>query len=168
MANIPKEIQNRYDKLKATIERHRYLYHVLDRPEISEAALDSLKHELVFLEEEYPELITPDSPSQRVAGQPLPEFQKVAHKVAQWSFNDAFTPEEMVEFDSRVKRFLATRFDPPRQTEPCPTYTCEHKIDGLKIVWEYKKGLLFQAATRGNGKIGEDVTENVKTIDRRN
>ncbi|KKU67535.1 MAG: ligase protein [Parcubacteria group bacterium GW2011_GWA2_47_16] len=165
MANIPKEIQNRYDKLKATIERHRYLYHVLDRPEISEAALDSLKHELVFLEEEYPELITPDSPSQRVAGQPLPEFQKVAHKVAQWSFNDAFTPEEMVEFDSRVKRFLATRFDPPRQTEPCPTYTCEHKIDGLKIVWEYKKGLLFQAATRGNGKIGEDVTENVKTIE---
>ena len=162
---ITQEVTARLGKLKQTIERHRYLYHVLDTPEISEAALDSLKHELVELETRYPELVTPDSPSQRVAGKPLSEFKKVVHTVPQWSFNDAFSPEEMVEFDTRVKRFLATRFDLVNKVEPCPTYTCEHKIDGLKIVLEYKDGLLFQAATRGDGKVGEDVTENVKTIE---
>ncbi|MDO8482853.1 MAG: NAD-dependent DNA ligase LigA [bacterium] len=162
MANIPKETKNRYDKLKTMIEHHRHLYHVLDKPEISEAALDSLKHELVLLEAEYPELVTPDSPSQRVAGKPLPEFSKVVHKIPQWSFNDAFSPEEMVEFDERVKRFMASRFVPEVK---CQTYTCEHKIDGLKIVLEYKNGLFVQAATRGDGKVGEDVTENIKTIE---
>lgn len=164
---IPQEIIGRYDKLKAAIERHRYLYHVLDKPEISEAALDSLKHELVELEAKYPELVTPDSPSQRVAGKPLPEFVKVVHKVSQWSFNDAFSPEEMIEFDARVKRFLSQRSDlkSGERFDLVPTYTCEHKIDGLKIVLEYKKGLLVQAATRGDGKVGEDVTENIKTIE---
>src|SRR3989338_9790685 len=119
---VPQSIIERLGKLKQTIERHRYLYHVLDTPEISEAALDSLKHELVELETRYPELVTPDSPSQRVAGGPLSEFKKVVHTVPQWSFNDAFSPEEMVEFDTRVKRFLATRFDLVNKGEPCPTY----------------------------------------------
>jgi DNA ligase (NAD+) len=161
MESAPKDIIERLQKLKTTIEKHRYLYHVLDKPEISEAALDSLKRELSEIETKYPKLVTSDSPSQRIAGKPLPEFSKVEHKVPQWSFNDAFTPEEMIEFDARVKRFIKSEIG----ENFSPTYTCEHKIDGLKIVLEYEKGLLIRAATRGDGKVGEDVTENVKTIE---
>lgn len=150
-----KEVKERIDYLKKTIEHHRRLYHVEDKQEISEAALDSLKHELVLLETQYPELVTIDSPSQRVGGAPLPEFKKVPHKVAQWSFNDAFSPEDIRDFDTRIKKIIKVN----------PTYTCEHKIDGLKVVLEYKKGVLVTAATRGDGKIGEDVTHNVRTID---
>src|SRR3989338_2099136 len=103
---ISKEIRTRYEKLKGTIHHHRRLYHVYDKEEISTEALDSLKHELAEIEGRYPELITPDSPSQRVAGKPLPGFKKVRHTVTQWSFNDAFTPDEVREFDARVKRLL--------------------------------------------------------------
>lgn len=156
-----KETIERLNKLRETIEHHRYSYHVLDRQDISAEALDSLKHELVEIETQYPELITPDSPSQRVAGKPLPEFKKVRHKVPQWSYNDAFSAEEMNEFDARVRRFLVQA----GVNNPKPTYVCEHKIDGLKIVLEYENGVLKTAATRGDGTIGEDVTENVKTID---
>ncbi len=157
----PKGIQDRLAKLRESIEHHRYNYHVLDKQEISEQALDSLKHELVEIETAYPELITPDSPSQRVAGQPLPEFKKVRHIVPQWSFNDAFTPDEMRAFDTRVKKFMAQN----GLASAKPTYTVEHKIDGLKVVLEYENGLLKRAATRGNGEVGEDVTENVRTIE---
>lgn len=160
-ARAPKEVVERLAKLKEAIEKYRYEYHVLDKASISEEALDSLKHELVEIETEYPELITHDSPSQRVAGKPLPEFKKVRHEVPQWSFNDAFSPEEMQEFDARVKRFMAQQ----GISDPKPTYTCEHKIDGLKIVLTYEKGVLKQAATRGDGTIGEDVTMNVRTIE---
>ncbi len=152
----PKTVVERLEKLKASIEKHRYNYHVLDKEEISAEALDSLKRELSQIEEQYPELVTPDSPSQRVAGKPLEGFKKVLHKVPQWSFNDAFTEEDMVKFDERVKRFLVGGI---------PTYICELKIDGLKVVLEYEKGLLKTAATRGDGKVGEDVTENVKMIE---
>ena len=120
-----KDIQARYKKLVEAINHYRYLYHVRDIEEISEAALDSLKHELSVLEAEHPELITPDSPSQRVAGKPLPGFTKVRHTTPQWSFNDAFSPQEMRDFDARVKRGLCGK--------PA-SYTCELKIDGLKIV----------------------------------
>ena len=157
----PKDIIERLAKLREAIERYRYEYHVLDKQTISEKALDSLKHELAEIEGKYPELITPDSPSQRVAGKPLPEFKKVRHKVSQWSFNDAFSPEEMLKFDARVKRFLVQA----GISNPKPTYICEHKIDGLKVVIEYENGKLKQAATRGDGTVGEDVTENVKTIE---
>jgi DNA ligase (NAD+) len=160
-APAPKETIERLNKLKKAIEKHRYNYHVLDKQEISEPALDSLKRELVQIESQYPDLVTPDSPSRRVGGQPLPEFKKVRHAVPQWSFNDAFTAEEMREFDARVKRFLSQA----GVKDPRPTYTCEHKIDGLKIVLTYENGALKQAATRGDGVIGEDVTENVKTIE---
>ena len=102
------EIIERLNKLKETIERHRYLYHVLDKQEISDAALDSLKYELAKIEEEYPELITPDSPSQRVAGEPLKEFEKVAHKVPQWSLGDAFTEQDITDFDERIKNIKRT------------------------------------------------------------
>ena len=93
-----KEASERINVLRRTINRHRYLYHVLDREEISEAALDSLKHELAELEAKNPDLVTPDSPTQRVGGEPLEKFTKVEHTVPQWSFNDVFTPEEMRDF----------------------------------------------------------------------
>ena len=156
----PIGVIRRLAKLKEAIEKYRYEYHVLDKATISPEALDSLKHELSLIETRYPELVTPDSPSQRVAGKPLPEFKKVRHEVPQWSFNDAFSPEEMREFDARVRRFLAQS----GAADTRPTYTCEHKIDGLKVVLTYEKGILKQAATRGDGTIGEDVTENVRTI----
>ena len=163
-AIIPKTKQDalaRLFVLRKAIEKHRYLYHVLDQSEISPEALDSLKHELVQIEAAYPELVTPDSPSQRVAGEPMKEFKKVPHKVSQWSFNDAFSEEDMREFDTRVKRFLKDAYG----HEVTPTYTCELKIDGLKLVLEYQNGQLVVGATRGDGKVGEDVTSNARTID---
>ncbi len=155
-----KAVRERYEKLKKTVNHHRTLYHVYDKEEISPEALDSLKRELSELEKAYPDLISPDSPSQRVAGAPLPGFKKVRHKVPQWSFNDAFTPEDIREFDARVKRFLKPRYGDVR-----PTYVSELKIDGLKVVLEYETGILKTAATRGNGAVGEDVTHNIRTIE---
>lgn len=149
-----KEADIRIKKLREAINHHRYLYHVLDTEEISGAALDSLKHELSLLENDFPKLITPDSPTQRVAGVPLPYFEKVEHTVPQWSFNDAFTPDEMRDFDERVRKIAGP-----------VTYVSELKIDGFKIVLTYEKGFLKTAATRGDGKVGENVTANVKTIE---
>lgn len=157
-----REIIERLNKLKETIDRHRYLYHVLDKQEISDAALDSLKYELSKIEEEYPELVTSDSPSQRVAGEPLKEFEKVAHKVPQWSLGDAFTEEDIADFDNRVKRVLVKELGSEASKLE---YACELKIDGLKVVFHYEKGLFVRAVTRGDGKVGEDVTKNIKTIE---
>jgi DNA ligase (NAD+) len=161
MKVAPKAIKERLALLKKSIEKHRYNYHVLDKQDISDEALDSLKRELVDIETEYPELITQDSPSQRVAGAPLPEFKKVEHKVPQWSFNDAFSEDDIRNFDARVKRMLKSESG----KDLVPTYICELKIDGLKIVFEYEKGILKTAATRGDGRVGEDVTQNVRTIE---
>lgn len=155
----PAHIKERYHKLKVAVNRYRTLRHVHNKEEIPIEAEDSLKRELAELEAEYPELIGPDSPSQRVAGAPLPEFKKVPHKVPQWSFNDAFNEEEFRDFDKRVKRFLGLPLTQDIE------YTAELKIDGLKIILEYEKGLLKTAATRGDGKVGEDVTHNVRTIE---
>src|SRR3989338_9102640 len=160
MPKMPAEVRDRYEKLKTAVNRYSMLYHVYDKEEISQEALDSLKHELSELEAAHPSLISPDSPSQRVAGRPLPGFKKVRHKVAQWSFNDAFTPEDIRAFDERVKRFLRSSHG-----EVAPTYVCELKIDGLKVILEYQKGVLVTAATRGDGAVGEDVTQNIKTIE---
>lgn len=158
----PQEITERLEKLKNTIEHHRYLYHVLDKEEISPEALDSLKRELTEIEKKYPELITPDSPSQRVAGEPLKEFEKVTHKIPQWSLGDAFTEEDIADFDKRVKRFLTK---PKSTSDVDSAYVCELKIDGLKVVFHYEKGLFVRAVTRGDGKVGEDVTNNIRTIE---
>ncbi len=157
---VTKEVQERYKKLKDVINHNRFLYHVYDKEEISAAALDSLKRELSELESAHPSLIAPDSPSQRVAGKPLPGFKKVRHKVAQWSFNDAFMSDDIRAFDQRVKRFLQPTFKDAQ-----PSYVCELKIDGLKVILEYEKGVLKTAATRGNGRVGEDVTHNIRTIE---
>jgi DNA ligase (NAD+) len=167
---IPADVRARYKKLVDSINHYRVQFHVYDREEISEAALDSLKHELSEIENEFPSIIAPNSPSQRVAGKPLPQFNKIRHTIEQWSFNDCFTPEEFYEFDTRVNKFLfgarkgpsfAAAKDGPLQV----TYACELKIDGLKIVFTYTQGILTGAATRGDGVVGEDVTQNVKTIE---
>ncbi len=148
------EAKKRIEQLKKVINYHRYLYHVEDRQEIADTAYDALEEELRSLEDTYPDLITPDSPTQRVSGTPLDKFQKVTHQISQWSFNDAFSPQDMIDFDNRVKKNAKSN----------PTYDCELKIDGFKIVLTYEKGVLKTAATRGDGQIGEDVTMNVRTI----
>lgn len=151
----------RLPALRAAIDRHRYLYHVEDRSEISEAALDSLKRELAAIEGAFPDLVTPDSPSQRVAGAPLDRFEKVRHQVTQWSFNDVFDEAELRAWDERVRRGLAAAGLPADRV----TYSAEEKIDGLKVVLTYRDGYLATAATRGDGAVGEDVTANVRTIE---
>ena len=151
-----KEIKERIEKLKKEINHHRYLYHVLDRQEISDSALDFLKHELFLLEQKYPKFITPDSPTQRIGGKPLKGFKKIRHIVSQWSFNDAFNEKEIRDFDQRMKKELGIKnID----------YTVELKIDGIHIILTYEKGILKTGATRGDGKVGEDVTQNLKTIE---
>jgi len=159
--NPSKETEIRIRKLRDAIDRYRYDFHVLNKETISQEALDSLKDELVKIEEKYPQLITADSPTQRVAGKPLPGFKKVTHKVQQWSYGDAFTEEDIRNFDERVKRFYETNTGKTIS----PRYACELKIDGSHLVLEYVKGLLQTGATRGDGKVGEDVTENIKTIE---
>jgi len=151
------EIKKRVQQLYEVINYHRHLYHVENRSEISEEALDSLKDELKKIETDFPELIKPDSPTQRVAGEPLPFFEKVTHKATQWSFDDAFDYKDMEQWQKRAKRYLHSEDD--------LEYFCELKIDGLKVILEYVDGILVTAATRGDGKVGEDVTVNVRTIE---
>src|SRR3990167_9850995 len=100
---IPKEVKERYKKLKGAINRHRYLYYALESPEIADSAYDELEQELIRLEEQYPGLQAPDSPTQRVGGQAVATFKKVRHAVAQWSFNDAFSEQDIADFDARVR-----------------------------------------------------------------
>lgn len=150
------EAKKRIEKLKAEINYHRYLYHVLDRQEISDAALDSLKHELFRLEQQFPEFITPDSPTQRVGGTPLPEFKKWRHEVPMLSMEDVFSPEELSDWKNRVQKLLPhEKFD----------YYAEIKMDGLAVTLVYEDGLFKVGATRGDGKVGENVTQNLKTIE---
>ncbi|MFA6270593.1 MAG: NAD-dependent DNA ligase LigA [Candidatus Paceibacterota bacterium] len=156
----PNEIKQRVEKLRKIIEKHSHLYYVKDAPEIEDTAYDSLVSELIKLEEEFPDLKSETSPTQRVGGEPLKEFKKVKHRVPQWSFGDAFSEQDMLDFDKRVNRMLEKELG----EKVNPTYACELKIDGLKVVLEYEAGLLKRAATRGDGIIGEDVTNNIKTI----
>ncbi len=150
----PKDVHDRYLKLIKAVNRHRYLYYALEAPEIPDTAYDELEQELLRLEEQYPDLASENSPTRRVGGV-LGTFKKVRHTVAQWSFNDAFTEDDLRAFDARVKKGLGI-FD--------IEYVCELKIDGLKVVLTYEKGALITAATRGDGAVGEDVTHNIRTI----
>jgi len=153
------EVEKRIKKLKKVINHHRYLYHVLDKQEISDTALDSLKKELFDLEQEFPELITPDSPTQRIGGKPLEKFKKVKHIRSMLSFNDAFSEEDMEDWVSKTSKLLtkkeASEID----------FFCELKIDGLAIELIYQNGVLKTGSTRGDGIIGEDITQNLKTIE---
>ncbi|MBI5787124.1 MAG: NAD-dependent DNA ligase LigA [Candidatus Niyogibacteria bacterium] len=152
-----KEARKRIEKLREVINYHRYLYHVLDRQEISDAALDSLKHELKSIEDRFPELATPDSPTQRVGGKPLREFKKVRHRVAMLSLEDVFSPEEVEDWISRN-----AKIEPRAKSAEL---FAELKFDGLALSLTYKNGVLESAATRGDGRVGEDVTQNAKTIE---
>lgn len=151
-----KDVKERYRKLVDLVNKHRHLYYVLDMPELSDSAYDELEQELLRIERDHPEVIAADSPTQRVGGEAQKAFTKVAHTVPQWSFNDAFTEEDIYEFDARVKRLLGASGE--------LEYMCELKIDGLKVVLTYEEGKLVLAATRGDGEVGEDVTHNVRTI----
>ncbi|TAL19307.1 NAD-dependent DNA ligase LigA [Patescibacteria group bacterium] len=150
------QAKERISKLRREIDHHRYLYHVLDRQELSDAALDSLKHELFKLEEQFPELVTPDSPTQRVAGAVQKEFRKVRHPSRMFSMEDVFTPEEFGDWHARIAKLLG---------QPSFEMFCMVKLDGLAISLVYEDGVLKTAATRGDGVYGEDVTANVKTIE---
>ena len=150
-----KNTQKRIEKLKELINHHRYLYHVLDNPEISDSAIDSLKKELFDLEQDYPQFVTPDSPTQRIGGKPLDYFEKVKRENIMYSFNDAFSREDMDNWEKRNKKLLSADFD----------YYCEPKLDGLAIELTYEDGILILGSTRGDGLIGENVTQNIKTIE---
>ncbi len=150
-----KEARKRIEKLKKLIDHHRYLYHVCDRQEISPEALDSLKKELFDLEERFPHLVTPDSPTQRVGGKPLEKFEKTRHYTEMLSLQDAFEEKDMLDFEKRLKRITEEEF----------SFFCEAKMDGLAVELVYSEGLLVSASTRGDGRVGEEVLENIKTIE---
>lgn len=153
------EAKKRIQKLKKLIRHHRYLYHVLDKQEISDSALDSLKKELFDLEQKFPEFITLDSPTQRVGGQPLGEFEKVQHSQPMLSINDAFLEEDMKDWLERISKLLTQE-----EREKIDFY-CEPKLDGLAIELIYRNGIFKIGSTRGNGVVGENVTQNLKTIE---
>ncbi len=159
---ISKELQQRVEKLRSQIDDLRYRYHVLNDPAVTDAMYDPLMDELKKIESEFPELVTPDSPTQRVAGKPLEKFQKVNHAVTQWSFNDAFSEEDITDWQERILKMLEKSLGHrPSDLD----YVCELKIDGLHIILTYQNGLLQTAATRGDGLVGENVTQNVRTFE---
>lgn len=151
------EVEKRILKLRELINNYRYHYHVLDESIMSEAAADSLKHELVQLEAEYPELITPDSPTQRVAGKPLDKFTKVTHEKRMISLADVFSEEEIKDWVARNEKLIPGG----KITE----FFTDIKMDGLACALKYRDGVFYQAVTRGDGLVGEDVTQNVRTIE---
>src|SRR2546427_3981142 len=145
----------RLSELREQIRHHDYLYYVEARPEISDAEYDALMRELRELEAQFPELVSPDSPTQRVAGQPVETFRPVEHRVAMLSLDNATTPDQLREFEARIGRALpGARF----------TYVCEPKIDGLGVALLYEQGRFVRGATRGDGRTGEDITPNLRTI----
>jgi len=152
------EAEQRIEKLRSEINRLRYNKHVLNKEEISEAAGDSLKHELYLLEQKYPDLVTADSPTQRVAGKALEKFTKRKHSVPMISLEDCFTFDELKGWSEKAARFSSSA------AIKKSGYFTELKIDGLAMALIYKKGILEAAVTRGDGKTGEDVTQNAKTI----
>lgn len=153
---VPSEVQERHTALAEQIEEHRFRYYVKDAPIVSDAEFDRLMRELEALEGEYTQLRTPDSPSQKVAGQYATEFTEVEHRQRMLSLDNAFDEEELVTWAERVGREL----------EGVPHhFLCEHKIDGLAVNLTYEQGRLVRAATRGDGRTGEDITPNVRTIE---
>lgn len=161
---INKKITERAAKLRQLISDYRYNYHVLNKSIMSEAAADSLKHELVQIEEKYPELITPDSPTQRVAGQSLPGFKQVRHSTRMLSLSDVFNRQELEAWIARITRLLPERLTSDVE-HPKLEFFMDIKMDGLAAALVYQDGVLAQAITRGDGFVGEDVTANVRTIE---
>ena len=148
--------EQKLTELRTTLRHHEYLYHVMDTPEIPDAEYDRLMRELRELEAQHPELITPDSPTQRVGAAPLASFSQIRHEVPMLSLDNVFDEESFLAFNKRVQDRLKNSDD--------LTYCCELKLDGLAVSILYENGLLVQAATRGDGTTGEDITSNVRTI----
>ena len=148
--------EQKLTELRTTLRHHEYLYHVMDTPEIPDAEYDRLMRELRELEAQHPELITPDSPTQRVGAAPLAAFSQIRHEVPMLSLDNVFDEESFLAFNKRVQDRLKNTDD--------LTYCCELKLDGLAVSILYENGLLVQAATRGDGTTGEDITSNVRTI----
>ncbi len=155
---VPKQVRARVEELRRQLNRHNYLYYVLNAPEISDADYDLLFRELQDLEQQHPELITPDSPTQRIGATPLEAFQTVRHRVPMLSLGNAFDEGEMRAFDERVKRYLD--FPESEQID----YLAELKVDGLAVSLTYENGSFVRGATRGDGATGEEVTQNLRTI----
>ncbi|GAB4303689.1 MAG: NAD-dependent DNA ligase LigA [Methylophaga sp.] len=153
---ITAEIERRAAELRDLINHYNYLYYVIDNPEVPDAEYDRLFRELQALEQRYPELLTADSPTQRVGGEVLQKFAEVEHAIPMLSLDNVFDQDELIAFDKRVRDWL--------NTDEAQTYAAEPKLDGLAISIRYEQGVLVQAATRGDGRHGEDVTANVRTI----
>jgi len=151
-----KAAQKRLAELREQLNYHAYRYYVLDDPVIADAEYDRLFQELLKLEEQYPDLVTPDSPSQRVGGAPLSQFESVPHTFPMLSLENAFSEEELYDFEKRIHRFL--------KSEKPLTYMAEPKLDGLAVELVYENGVLTLGATRGDGYIGENITRNLKTV----
>jgi DNA ligase (NAD+) len=157
----PQSIVTRVTKLRAEIEQHNHDYYVLDQPQVSDAQYDRLFRELQELEQQYPELVAADSPTQRVGGQPLTELEPVTHAVPMLSIRTEtdISDAGAVKFDTYVRRELGLD-----ENAPPVEYAAELKFDGLAISLRYERGVLAHAATRGNGEVGENVTSNIRTI----
>ncbi len=151
--------KKRIERLKEEINLHRYNYHVLNKISLNEAVLDSLKHELFNLEQKYPELLSPDSPTQRVAGAVADSFTKSKHASPMLSLFDAFSGDDILAWQDRLIRFLKLKDNPQWQ------YYCELKLDGLALNLKYEESFFVEGASRGDGKIGENITNNIKTIE---
>ena len=158
MLNIPELVLKRYERLKDELNRHNYLYYVLDDPSIPDSEYDRLMRSLQDIEGEFPELRSADSPSQRVGGEALKGFSQVSHNVPMLSLDNAFSDEDMSDFDRRIKERLKLGGSDKI------AYVCEPKLDGVAVSLVYEKGLLVRGATRGDGSVGEDITVNVRTI----
>lgn len=153
---VTKEIKEKIEKLRAKLHRWNHAYYVLDNPEVDDAVYDASMHELIEIEKNHPELITPDSPSQRVGTKPVSEFKKVTHKTPLYSLDNALNFEELEEWEEKIFRILGEKSE--------IDYVCEMKIDGLAIALTYEDNTLTLGATRGDGDIGEDISNNIKTI----
>ena len=161
MANIPEHVLQDYERLKDELNQHNHRYYVLDDPSVPDSEYDRQMRLLQDLEEQYPDLISPDSPSQRVGGEALSSFTQVRHTVAMLSLDNAFSAAELEDFERKIKDRLNYGALPDK---PDIDYVCEPKLDGVAVSLLYESGLLTRGATRGDGAVGEDITANVRTI----
>ena len=157
---IAKDIKQKIEDLRKNLHHWNYAYYVLDNPEVDDAVYDAAMRELIEFEKKYPELITPDSPSQRVGTEPVSDFQKVIHKTPLYSLDNALNFEELEEWEEKLFRILGVGSSRDLTLQ----YVCEMKIDGLAMALTYEDGVLTLGATRGDGDVGEDITKNIKTI----
>ena len=155
MPSSSKDLQQKIDRLRDKIRYHEHRYYVLDDPELSDAEFDALVNQLKAIEAEHPELISPDSPTQRVGGKPREGFVKVPHSTPMLSLDNAYNEDELRDWERRVHELTG---------EAHVDYVCELKLDGMSLALRFEDGKLAAGITRGDGNVGEDVTANVRTV----